>query len=99
MCYTACTVLEQPLSGHGNLQGRIPSCILQSSLKPHTSFSFGLGEGFGLVAGLGGVVLLGGVTAERGDLDVEVFFVFFSGVTTTLGLQKTKRMIQETVIF
>jgi len=49
-----------------------------------------LGEGFGLGAGLGGVVLLGGVTFEEGDLDVDVFFVLFSGVTTTLGLQKER---------
>ena len=78
----------EPLKGYGNLKGRVPSCILQLSFKPLTSLSFGLGEGFGLGAGLGGVVLLGGVTAEGGGLDVEVFFAFFSGVTTTLGLQK-----------
>ena len=59
-------------------------------IKPPTSLSFGLGDGFGLGAGLGGVVLLGGVTAEGGDFDVDVFFAFLSGVTTTLGLEKER---------
>jgi len=59
-----------------------------------------LGEGFGLGAGLGGVVLLGGVTFEAGDLDVDVFFAFFPGVTTTLGLQKERKStIKEADIF